>query len=174
MRHIPKPEPGEYDSYALEYFNLIPDDGQVIQHLENNAKLFEEMVSSLSEEQLSTPHATGEWTIKEILLHVIDDERIYAYRTLRAARNDKTPIPGFEQDDYIEPSRANERSLESLLDEYRSVRMSTITLLKYLPEDALLRSTMANKHEVTVRALAYHIAGHEMHHIVSIRENYLS
>ena len=174
MRHIPKPEPGEYDSYALEYFNLIPDDGQVIQHLDDNATLFEEMVSALSDVELTTPFAAGEWTIKQILLHVIDDERIYAYRTLRAARNDKTPIPGFEQDDYIEPSRANERSLESLLDEYRSVRMSTITLLKYLPEDALLRSTIANNHEVTVRALAYHIAGHEMHHIVSIRKNYLS
>lgn len=173
MRHIPKPEPGEYDSYALEYFNLIPNDGLVIQHLEDNAKQFEEIVSGLSEEALTTPCAEGEWTIKEILLHVIDDERIYAYRTLRAARGDKTAIPGFEQEDYIEPSCANERSTESLLDEYRSVRLSTISLLKYMPEDALMRSVMANEHEVTVRALCYHIAGHEMHHIVSIRENYL-
>ena len=174
MRHIPKPEPGEYDPYAIEYFNLIPDDGQVIQHLEDNMKMMEELVSAFTEEQLTRPHADGEWTIKEILLHVIDDERIYAYRTLRAARNDKTALPGFEQDDYVEPSRANERSLESLLDEYRSVRMSTITLIKYLPEVALMYSVMANNHEVTVRALCYHIAGHEMHHIVSVRKNYLS
>lgn len=173
MRHIPKPELGEYDSYAIEYFNLIPNDGLVIKHLEDNAKVFEEMVSALSDEKLTTPHQAGEWTIKEILLHVIDDERIYAYRTLRAARGDRTAIPGFEQEDYIEPSRANERSLESLLDEYHSVRLATITLLKYIPEDALMRFVMANEHEVTVRALCYHIAGHEMHHIVSIRENYL-
>jgi len=173
MRHIPKPEAGEYDPYAKEYFDLIPDDGMVIQHMRDSLKTVEEMVSGLSEEQMITPCAPGEWTIKEILLHVIDDERIYAYRTLRAARDDKTELPGFEQDDYIVPSCANERSVESILEEYRAVRESTITLLKYLPEDALMRSTVANNHAVTVRALAYHMAGHEMHHIVSIRENYL-
>ena len=172
-RHIPKPKTGEYDPYAIMYIKLLPDDGLVLQHLADNLILVQNLVSQFTDEQLSTPHQAGEWTIKEILLHVIDDERIYAYRALRGARGDQTPLPGFEQDDYILPSRANERSLESLLEEYRAVREATITLFKHLPDDAFTRTVHANNHPVTVRALCYHIAGHELHHIESIRENYL-
>lgn len=172
MRHIPKPESGEYDPYAIMYIKLLPDDGNLLQHLEDNLKHAEELARSFTEEALSTAHKTGEWTIKQILVHIIDDERIYAYRALRAGRNDQTPLPGFEQDDYIAPSRANDRSLDSILDEYRAVRMATITLFKYLPEDSFMNTTIANDHPVTVRALAYHLAGHELHHLNSIRENY--
>ncbi|GAB5493032.1 MAG: DinB family protein [Phototrophicaceae bacterium] len=172
MRHIPKPETGEYDPYAIMYIKLLPDDGNLLQHFEDNLKRAEELARSFSEQALTTAHQAGEWTIKEILLHIIDDERIYAYRALRAGRNDQTPLPGFEQEDYIAPSQANQRSIESILDEYRSVRMATISLFKYLPEEAFTHTTIANDHAVTVRALAYHIAGHELHHLNSIRENY--
>ncbi|MEM9952062.1 MAG: DinB family protein [Chloroflexota bacterium] len=172
MRHIPKPEAGEYDPYAIMYIKLLPDDGLVLQHLADNLKIVDKLVSPLTDAQLSTPHQAGEWTIKEILVHVIDDERIYAYRALRAGRGDSTALPGFEQDDYVPPSRANERTLESILDEYRAVRQATITLFKYLPDNAFTRTVHANNHSVTVRALCYHIAGHELHHVASIRENY--
>jgi len=172
MRLIPKPQAGEYDPYAIMYIQLLPDDGLVLQHLETNLHSLENLLQAFSDDALRVPHKAGEWTIKEILLHVIDDERIYAYRALRAARGDKTPLPGFEQEDYIIPSQANERSLESLLEEYRAVRMATISLFAYLPEDAFTRSLVANDHEVTVRALVYHIAGHELHHVESIRTNY--
>ncbi len=173
MRHIPKPESGEYDPYAIMYIKLLPDDGNLLQHMEDNLKKVEELARSFPEDELRTAHHPDEWTIKEILLHIIDDERIYAYRALRAARNDQTPLPGFEQDDYIAPSNADNRTLDSLLDEYITVRMATISLFKYLPEEALTNATIANDHRVTVRALAYHIAGHELHHLNSIRENYL-
>lgn len=173
MRHISKPQPDEYQAYASIYIDLLPDDGAVLQHLNDNMQVMTDLLAQFSEEQLVTPHTAGEWTIKEILLHVIDDERIYAYRALRTARDDKTELPGFEQDDYIVPSRANERSIDSLLDEYRAVRQATITLFKYLPADAFTRRTLANGFTTSVRALAYHIAGHELHHIESIREHYL-
>jgi len=172
MRQIQKPEPGEYAPYAIMYISLLPDDGNLLQHMQSNLEQVEALVSPLSDEQLRTPHKVGEWSIKQILVHVIDDERIYAYRALRAARGDKTLLPGFEQDDYALQSGANERSLESILEEYRAVRAATITLFDHLPEEAFLRSTVANDHDVTVRALAYHIAGHELHHLQSIRENY--
>lgn len=173
MRQIQKPQEGEYDPYAIMYINLLPDDGLVLQHLADNFDLVKSAVTPLSDDQLSTAHQAGEWTIKEILVHIIDDERIFAYRALRAARADQTPLPGFEQDDYIVPSQANERSLDSILEEYEALRMATITMFKHFPEDAFMRTITANNHPVTVRALLYHLAGHELHHLQSIQENYL-
>ena len=103
----------------------------------------------------------------------MDDERIYAYRALRFARNDQTELPGFEQDDYTKFSRANERSIASILEEYEAVRNATITLFDGFPEEAFLRTGIANKNAVSVRALANHIAGHELHHLNIIKEKYL-
>lgn len=173
MTHIiPKPEPGEYAPYTVMYFDVIPDDGLVLDHLRDQVTALRELVAGVDDRALSTPHAPGEWTIKQILLHIIDDERIYAYRALRIARGDQTDLPGFEQDDYIEPSQANTRSIDSLLHEFETVRHATLSLFENLPEDALVSSGVANGHRMSVRAAAYHIAGHAMHHIVSIRENY--
>jgi len=175
MRFIPKPTPdnGEYAPYAIMYIDLLPDDGLVLKHLEANLEKSLELLQSFSEEQLITPHKEGEWTIKEIYVHMIDDERIYAYRALRAARNDLTELPGFDPDDYAVASNANERSLESIIEEYRAVRRATITLFKHLPEDAFTRASVANGHAMSVRAAIYHLAGHELHHLESIQENYL-
>src|SRR3954466_6573706 len=100
MRKIGKPEAGEYAPYAIMYIGLLPDDGLVLQHLRDNLKMTAEFILSLPEEKLAYRYAVGKWTIKEILAHVVDDERIYAYRALRFARNDRTELPGFEQDDY--------------------------------------------------------------------------
>lgn len=175
MRTIPKPQPdaGEYAPYAIMYIDLLPDDGLVLQHLADNLQLVKDLALSFAEEKLSIPHAAGEWTIKEILVHIIDDERIYVYRALRAARGDSIELPGFEQEDYVVTSNANKRSLESILDEYSTVRMATISLFNYLPDEALTCACVANGHLMSVRAAAYHIAGHELHHLNSIRENYL-
>jgi uncharacterized damage-inducible protein DinB len=156
------------------YIDLLPDDGLVLKHLRDNLDVVKAAVSHLSDEQLCTPHAPGEWTIKEILLHVVDDERIYAYRALRFARNDATDLPGFDQDPYATYSEANARSLDSLFAEYDSVRAATLTLFENLPDAAFTRAGTADGNRVSVRALAYHIAGHELHHLNSIRENYLS
>jgi len=173
-QHVQKPAEGEYDSYVYGYIKLLSDDGDLLTYLAEGLERVKQMVMPLDEDFASTPHEAGEWTIKEILLHIIDDERIFAYRTLRIARDDKTNLPGFEQDDYIAPSRANERTIADLMEEYESVRMATITLFKYLPDEAFTRIGQANNHPVSVRALGYHIAGHELHHLYSIQENYLS
>jgi len=180
MRTIKKPFPDEYPPYSEIYMELVPDDGQVLHFLQNNAIALKKLAYSLPEEKLYFRYAPGKWSVKEILVHLIDDERIFAYRALRYARNDDTPLHGFEQDDYAVFSCADQRSLDSIFEEYEAVRLSTLQLFQHLPEEAMLRSgagidadgSIINKR--TVRALAYHIAGHEQRHINIIRERYLA
>jgi hypothetical protein len=106
-------------------------------------------------------------------MHLIDMERIYSYRALRFARNDQTILPGFDADKYILHSGANERDISDLLNEFEAVRHSTIALLNGFAGEALLRTGVMNGHPVSVRALAYHIAGHELHHVDVIKDRYL-
>ena len=173
MKKIEKPTESEYAPYAIMYIGLLPDDGLVLKHLRNNFKSTKELILSLPEEKLLYRYAPGKWTIKEILVHIIDDERIYTYRALRFARNDKTELPGFEQEDYTLNSDANERKLKDILKEYEAVRNSTIQFFNGLEKKAFLRSGIANGNIMSVRAAAYHIAGHELHHVNLIRERYL-
>lgn len=180
LRTIQKPEKDEYPAYSNIYMDLVKDDGLVLQHLKDNFFSIQEFIYGLPEEKLNYRYAEGKWTIKEILLHIIDDERIFSYRALRYARNDNTPLHGFEENDYAKYSCANERSLESIFEEYKAVRESTILLFQNLPEDAFMRSgggidddgSIVNVR--TVRALAYHLAGHELRHIKIIKERYLN
>jgi uncharacterized damage-inducible protein DinB len=155
------------------YIDLLPNDGQVLQHLKDNMQVARDLVAALPEERLIHRHAPGEWTIKEILLHIADDERIYGYRALRFARNDTTELQGFDQEAYTQYSGANNRSIEDIFEEYTAVRSATITLFANLPEEAFRRAGVANGHVMSVRAAAYHIAGHELHHLNSIKQNYL-
>lgn len=171
MRLIPRPEPGEYAPYTVAYFDLVPD-GNVLDHMASCLQSTRTFFEALPEERLSTPHEPGEWTIKEVLQHIADDERIYAYRALRFARNDLTELPSFDQDVVAANSEANARSLASLLDEYVTVRRSTLSLFDGLPESALTRVGVANGSPMSVRAAALHIAGHELHHLDSIQTNY--
>ena len=173
MRRIEKPKEGEYPSYADIYIGLLPDDGLVLKHLSENMKATRDLILALPEERLAFRYAEGKWTIKEILAHVIDDERIYAYRALRFARNDETELPGFEQDAYALHSGANTRTVKSLLKEFALVRRATIALFDSLDEEAFARSGVADGKRTTVRALAYHLAGHELRHTNIIRERYL-
>lgn len=173
MKLIPKPQSGEYAPYAIMYIGLLPDDERVLQHMQDNMQAVFKLIRALPAERLTSRWAAGEWTIKEILGHIVDDERIYCYRALRFARNDPTELPGFEQDDYVIYSGANERGLEEILAEYAAVRQATLTFFNSLEERALTRAGVANGHLMSVRAAAYHIAGHELHHLESIRQNYL-
>jgi uncharacterized damage-inducible protein DinB len=115
----------------------------------------------------------GKWTIKEILGHVVDDERIYLYRALRFARNDATKLPGFDQNHYAQYSEANRRGITDLLHEFELVRQSTIAFFNGLDNEALMRTGVADGHRASVRALAYHIAGHELRHMNITRERHL-
>ncbi len=178
MKIIQKPESSEFPEYSHIYMDLLKDDGKILEHLWQNFLLIKNYMTNLPEEKLLYRYAQDKWTIKEILVHLIDDERIFSYRALRYARNDNTPLLGFEQDDYAKYSNANERSLASIFEEYETVRRSTISLFQYLPEDSMMRSgsgidvdgSVINKR--TVRALVYHIAGHELRHFNIIKERY--
>ncbi len=174
MKTIPKPEPREYAPYTIMYIGLLPDDGLILKHLEDNLRATTDFMRAVPEEKLSYRYAKDKWTIKEILAHLIDDERIYAYRALRFARNDQTELPGFEQDDYAIESGANERSLDDLLEEFAAVRRSTIALFNSFEDRVLTRSGVASGNVMSVRAAAYHIAGHELRHLNIIRERYLT
>jgi len=131
-------------------------------------------VNSLSSNDLEFRYAVDKWSIKEVLIHIIDDERIYAFRALAFARNDKTILPGFEQDDYAKYSDENCRIIKNIMSEYEAVRFATIELFKGFSDKALLRIGSANENKTSVRALGYHIAGHELHHIKIIKEKYLN
>jgi len=173
QKKIEKPRPGEYPDYANMYMKLVPDDGLLLKHLEDNFEAVNMLIRSLPSEKLLHRYASDKWTIKETLVHIIDDERIYSYRALCFARNDKTALPGFEQDDYVTFSNANARSIDNILHEYETVRQSTIALYDGFDDAALLRAGVANNNTTTVRALGYHIAGHELHHVNIIKERYL-
>ena len=173
MRRIEKPGPGEYAPYAIQYIGLLPDDGSVLAHMRNNFETTQALLRSLPEEKLRYRYADGKWTIKEILLHIADDERIYAYRALRFARGDRTELPGFDQDSYTSCSGADERTVEDLLEEFASVREATISLFAGFSREALTRAGVASGNYMSVRAIAYHIAGHELRHLNIIREWYL-
>jgi uncharacterized damage-inducible protein DinB len=175
MRIIPKPDKSEYPEYAEMYMKLIPADGLVLKHLADNFQMVKDLIYALPPEKLLRRYAPDKWTVKEILVHIVDDERIYAYRALRFARNEKQSLPGFDQDDYARHSGANERDLGNIFAEYEAVRRATIALYEGLPEDSLLRKGVGSStyHSATVRALAYHIAGHELRHINLIKEKYL-
>jgi uncharacterized damage-inducible protein DinB len=175
LRTIKKPTKDEYPPYSIIYMELLRDDGLVLQHLNDNYFKIRDFIYGLPEEKLYLRYAEGKWSIKEILVHIVDDERIFAYRALRYARGDKTELHGFEQDDYTFFSDANERSLDSIFAEYEAVRRSTIAMFNGFPEEAFLRSgaSVGNINNRSVRALAYHIAGHELRHIKVIKERYL-
>jgi uncharacterized damage-inducible protein DinB len=173
MKKIEKPKEGEYAPYTIMYIGLLPDDGLVLKYLEANLRATTDFILSIPEEKLKYRYGEGKWTIKEILAHIIDDERIYAYRALRFARNDKTELAGFEQDDYALHSGANERDIKEILKEFARVRHATISLFEGVDREALIRVGVADGNDMSVRAAAYHIAGHELHHIKIIKERYL-
>jgi len=175
MRVIPKPLPGEYSAHSEMYMKLLPDDGLILKHLKDNFESTREFIYALPEEKLLHRYKKDKWTIKEILVHIIDDERIYAYRALRFARNEQEGLIGFDQDAYTFYSEANNRTLQSIFDEFESVRHATIRLFENLPENSLLRKGQGTGsfEGATVRAMAYHIAGHELHHINFIKQHYL-
>jgi len=175
MRSIPKPLEGEYPPYAIMYIKLIPE-GQVLEFLHDNFIAVKQLIYSLPEKMLYHRYAPGKWSIKEVLVHIIDDERIFAYRALRFARGEQQNLIGFDQDAYALESQADDRALDNIFEEYEAVRRSTIALFNGLPEDSLTRmgKGTGSFNNATVRALAYHIAGHEQHHINLIKERYLA
>jgi uncharacterized damage-inducible protein DinB len=173
-RPITKPLPDEYPAYAEMYLKCLPEGEMILEHLKEQIKKTRQFVEDIPAEKWDYVYTPGKWTIKEVLVHIIDDERIYAYRALRFGRGDATPLPGFEQNDYVPYSKANGRSIKSILKEYGSVRKATLTLFRSFTEEDLLRRGTANNHAYSVRGLLYHLAGHELHHLKILKEKYLA
>ena len=174
MRIIRKPPVKEYTAHASMYIDLLPDDGRLLEHFANNFITIKKFILSLPPEKLLFRYAEKKWTIKEVLVHIVDDERIYAYRSLCFARNDNRPLPGFDEKDYAYYSGANERGIENIFEEYEAVRKSTIALFNGLPEEAFSRIGIADNRHASVSAMAFHMAGHELHHFNIIKERYLA
>ena len=162
----------EYGAWYKNYIEISPDKEITTSLLETFGKTVS-FFKSIPEDKLAYRYEAGKWTPKEILQHLMDTERIFAYRALRIARNDSTPIPGFEQDDYVVPSKANERSMDDLLEEYKSVRLSSIGLFKSFDEEMWQRVGTASNNPFSARAAAAIIPGHELHHMSVIKDKYL-
>ncbi|MGF9769283.1 DinB family protein [Bacillus albus] len=166
-----RPSEEEYASNLGEYIRLVPE-GNIIDILLAQEKQMTELLASLTESDGAYRYAEGKWTLKEVVGHIADGERVMAYRLLRFARGDQTPLSGFDQELFMPPF--GNWTTAQLAEDYRAVRQSTITLLRGLPAEAWSRKGTANKASITPRALAYGIAGHEIHHMGVIRNRYLS
>ena len=173
MLNIPKPQPGEYASYAVMYIDQIPENENVLQHLQYSAEALPDFIRAFPAEKLDAPFAPGEWTIKEILGHVMDQERAFCYRALRFARGDTTELATFDHDAFVAASGANTRPIEEMLSEYDAIRKASLSFFKSLDKAVLTRSGLVGGNRTSVRALAWLIAGHEQHHLNSIKHNYL-
>ena len=167
-----RPEPGEAAPFYPGYIALVPG-SDVLAALEGQRRQMLLLLSGRSDADGDFRYAPGKWSLKEVLGHINDGERILSYRALRIARGDTTPIEGYEQDDYVRNSPFAQRPLADLIEDYIAVRRATVSLFRNLDEPAWTRRGTANKNEVTVRALAYIIAGHELHHRKIVEEKYL-
>jgi uncharacterized damage-inducible protein DinB len=166
-----RPEPGEYAPFYETYISKVKGNN-ILSILEAQRLQMAQLFAAHTERDGNFRYAPDKWTVKEVLGHVTDSERIFAYRALRIARGDQTPLSGFEQDDYVRGGNFGERSLADLAEEFVLVRAANIAFFKSLQKDAWLRRGVANKNEVSVRALAFIVAGHELHHRQILEERY--
>ena len=170
---ITYPDKTEYDEFFNNYISQARTE-DLLEALTASYVYITGLMQELTEEQLLHRYAPGKWSIKELMVHMMDAERIFAYRALRFARQDKTDLPGFDENAYVAPSKADSRDINAILAEYTAVRTSTIELFKSFDEEALGQKGTGSGREVSVRALGYSILGHEIHHLKIIRERYLS
>jgi hypothetical protein len=166
-----RPGADESVAYYRGYINEVPD-GDLIENLMRQSEEARGLLSGLSEEAASRRYAPGKWSVKEVLGHILDTERVMGYRLLRIARGDATPLAGFDQDAFAVAGRFDRRPLGALLAEYAAVRGATIALLRSLEEEDLAHRGTANGNPVSARALAWIISGHERHHLIVVRERY--
>jgi uncharacterized damage-inducible protein DinB len=170
---VARPLADEYASYYERYISLLPGD-DILNALEQQRRQTLLLLSGRDEPDGDWRYAPDKWSAKQVLGHVCDTERVFAYRALRISRADATPLEGFEQDDYVRNGPFAQRALADLVEDFIAVRRATVSLLRNLDEAAWLRRGVANQNEVSVRALAYIIAGHELHHRRILEEKYFA
>jgi uncharacterized damage-inducible protein DinB len=170
---IARPQANEYAPYYDRYISLIPGE-DILNTLDQQRRQMMLLLSGRDDEDGDFRYAPEKWSAKEVLGHICDTERIFAYRALRISRADIAPLEGFEQDDYVRNGPFAHRPLADLVEDFIAVRRATLSLLRNLDEAAWVRRGIANKNEVSVRALAYIIAGHELHHRRILEEKYFA
>jgi len=164
--------PSEYPEYYTPYINQVKS-LDIVEALKDNLNDFVNFIESIPLDKHEYQYLPGKWTIKEIVLHITDAERIFGYRALRFARFDATPLAGFEENDYVPISNANNRDMKSLLTEFILVRKATIALFENFTDEMLIHKGISSNKEISVRALGIIISGHCIHHQNVIRERYL-
>ncbi|WP_269684512.1 DinB family protein [Flavobacterium lacustre] len=162
----------EYSNFNATYIKAAAN-VELIEELEICLHEFIRFVQNIPMDKFDYRYAEGKWTIKDIIQHVIDTERIFAYRALRISRNDTTPLPGFEENDYVENTKANERGIQDLLAEFSAVRYAALFLFKSFSEEQLKRIGTASGTVISVRAIGFIIIGHQKHHQNVFQERYL-
>jgi len=167
-----KPDSAEYAPYFEKYISLAHEE-EIVATLDKQIEGTLSLIRGLSAAQGDLRYAPGKWSVKEVIGHLIDAERILAYRALRFARNDATPLPGFDENLFVANADFGSRSLADLADEFEHTRKSNVYLFKGLDGEASLRRGVSNNNELSVRAIAYIIAGHELHHAGILRSRYL-
>ena len=168
---LSRPAPDEYLAYYERYVTLVPDGNLVDLLVEQQLETIG-MLRKVDEERGLFAYAPGKWTIKEVIGHLSDAERVFAYRAMRFARGDAQPLAGFDENAYVPAGRFNDRRIGSLIDEFQSIRAATVHVFRYLTEEDWARRGMANGNPISVRALGFVIAGHERHHAKLLRERY--
>jgi hypothetical protein len=167
-----RPEPSEYAPYYGTYINRVPE-GDICQILESQLARTLALLTKVGEARAGNRYAPEKWSIREVIGHVIDAERIFAYRALCFARSERIPLPGFDQDSYVQAAGFESRTLKDLSTEFELVRKSNVILFQSFTEKVWERRGVANSAEVTVRSIPYIIAGHELHHVGILKERYL-
>jgi DinB superfamily len=167
-----RPNVSEHIPYYAKYISLVPN-GNILTILEKQLQDTLQVVTDISEEQSLKRYAPDKWSIKEVIGHLTDTERVFVYRALRFARGDETPLPGFESDDYVRVAQFDTYPWQELVREFEYVRQATVFFYKHLGEAAWKRKGVASDNPVSVRALAYVIVGHELHHVKLLKELYL-
>lgn len=168
---IPRPAADEHVAYYGQYISKVPD-GDLISTLRDQLVDTVKLLGGLSEEQGDYAYAPGKWSVKQVIGHIIDAERIFVYRALRIARHDTTNLPGFDENAFVDNANFPKRTLADLLEELQVVRAATIAFIKNVDPSDLERRGSSNGNPITVRALLYIVAGHERHHAALFRERY--
>ena len=169
MKKIYKPTEG-FPSFYQVYMNCVPNDGELLQHLKDIQKETEDLICGLTEEKLLFRYQEGKWSIKDIILHLADCERVITYRALRIGRGDKTDLPGFDENLLVSSAHADNRKIDTILKEVSTLRDATLVFIETLDEEFLERTGTANGYSISARLLVNHIYGHHRHHLNIIKE----
>ncbi|OJV54817.1 MAG: hypothetical protein BGO31_15840 [Bacteroidetes bacterium 43-16] len=174
MKKISKPDFTEFAMYYESYIEQVDTSISILDQLKSSAKELTALYKSLSEEQLRFRYAEGKWSMKDVLMHLIDVERVFAYRAMRFARMDRTPLPFFDENEFAKNAHADAIPVAKLLKEFNACRNLSVTFFNNLTAKQMLLTGIASNYSMSVRACAWIILGHHMHHRAVISERYLN